>query len=347
MTSIRLNDLVFDRGKAFRLGPISLEIESGRRTALVGPSGSGKTTLLRCVAGLERPASGSVRFDDAVMDDGSVHVAPNERGIGFVFQSAALWPHMTALEHLRFAGPRTSSADALVLLDQVGLKDKARVRPGRLSGGEGQRLALARALVGSPRVLLLDEPLRSVDVHRRDEIALLVRRLSAERNLTVVVVTHDRDEALAIADDVAVMHAGRVVEHGPADHLLTEPKTAYTATFLGRAASLPLASGSNGTLHGEFGDVARPPGEGPWSLVLLPGDVAVASDVDAPTPDAPEALVLRSERSPTGYSVHLELSGRTVRASADVPLAAGDRVRLRLTGAPRVLPSGHAEERER
>ncbi len=345
MTSIQLDDLVFDRGKTFRLGPIRLEIASGRRTALVGPSGSGKTTLLRCVAGLERPASGSVRFDDRVMDGGPIHVPPNERGIGFVFQNAALWPHMTALEHLRFAGPGTSQADATALLDQVGLKDKARVRPGRLSGGEAQRLALARALVGSPRVLLLDEPLRSVDVHRRDEIALLVRRLAAERNLTVVVVTHDRDEALSIADHVVVMRAGRIVEHGPADVMLSDPKTAYAATFLGGATSLPLAMGSNGTLHGEFGEIARPAGVGPWSLVLLPGDVSAARDAGAVGSGRPEAVVLRSEPGPTGFSAHVELSGRTVRAFSGERLAAGDKVRLELTRPPRVLPSGDAGDK--
>ena len=175
------------------LGPIDLEIRSGSATAVIGPSGSGKTTLLRCIAGLEVPGSGRITFDGDVVSDTRTLVPAQARRIGYVFQSGALWPHLSAFRQLRFVAPNRSSDSLRGLLASVGLVDKDNRLPAQLSAGEGKRLALARAIAGDPRVLLLDEPLHSVDVHLRDELGLLVRRVGRERGLTSILVTHDRD----------------------------------------------------------------------------------------------------------------------------------------------------------
>lgn len=334
MTSVAVDALEFRPGGpkgGFRLGPVSFTAPSGSRTALVGPSGSGKSTLLRCLAGLETPSAGTIRFGDRVVSGDGAHVPPTERRIGFVFQSGALWPHMTALEHLRFVAPEMKKAEARALLERVGLGGMEKRRPGSLSGGEGQRLALARALAPSPDVLLLDEPLSSVDVHLRDALTLLVRSVSLERGLTLVVVTHDRDEALAMADDLVVLRSGRVVESGAALDLLARPETAFTAAFLAQAACLPVEVGANGSVRTAFGTAPRPDGEGPWSLVLLPGDVACG--------DGPAGRVLHCEPDGGAFRVHVELDGQTVRLRDANPRAVGEPVSLRLQGAPRLLPA--------
>ncbi|MGA0058767.1 MAG: ABC transporter ATP-binding protein, partial [Planctomycetota bacterium] len=195
MQSLDVDQLQFRHPHGdFRLGPLDLHLPAGSRTALVGPSGCGKSTLLRLLAGLERPTSGTISIGGRVVADGPhERVSPAERKIGFVFQDGALWPHLDAVGHLRFVQPRLGDAEAVALLDRVGLADRARHRPAALSGGEAQRLSLARALAHEPEILLLDEPLGAVDVHLRDELALLVADVARDRKLTLVVVTHDRD----------------------------------------------------------------------------------------------------------------------------------------------------------
>ncbi len=335
MTAIDVRELVVARGD-FRLGPLSLAIASGSRTALIGPSGAGKTTLLRCIAGLDTPSGGDVAFDGASLFVGAQGaIAPNRRGIGFVFQRGALWPHMTALEHLRFVAPDLSREAALAGLARVGL-DAAMAgrRPAALSGGEGQRLALARALATGPRVLLLDEPLASVDQDLRDELAQLVRGLAEEDGLTLVVVTHEREEALALADELAVLRGGRVIEHGPALELLQAPRTAHTAAFLSGATCFAAVPGANGSLQTPLGAVPRPVGEGPWSLVVLPDDlVACEADQEA----CVSARVLRCEPGLGGFRVYAYIAGRSVVFGSSAARAVGEDVRLALRAAPRVL----------
>ena len=210
------------RHPGFSLGPVSFTVPAGGRLAIVGPSGSGKTTLLRCLAGLERADDGSLRLGDLVAIDGATQLPPDRRGLGLVFQDGALWPHMTALQHLTFAAPGLGNDAAQALLARGGLQAHAHKKPGQLSGGEAQRLGVLRALAPRPQVLLLDEPLRSVDVHQRDAMVLLLRTLADELGLTTVLVTHDRYEALALATDLLVLHDGQQVEHGPALALLQE-----------------------------------------------------------------------------------------------------------------------------
>ncbi len=228
---IEVNGLRVSRASGFQLGPIDLHLAAGSRTAIVGPSGCGKTTLLRCIAGLQEIDAGTVHLGDQLVSDRRQPVEPAQRRIGFVFQDGGLWPHMTALAHLRFANPRLGRAAAEALLARVDLGNQAKSKPGQLSGGEAQRLALARALATDPAFLLLDEPLHSVDAALRAQLAELIREVATARGLTLVLVTHDADEALAMCDDLLVVRDGAVTASGLAADMLNGPRRPFGATF--------------------------------------------------------------------------------------------------------------------
>lgn len=341
MQPVQVEQLELQRPRGgFRLGPLSFRLEAGSRTALIGPSGCGKSTLLRCLAGLERPVAGVIRIGDAVVSDGErMLVPPDRRRIGFVFQDGALWPHLTALQHLRFVQPDLSADEARGLLARVGLGDMADRRPAQLSGGEAQRLSLARALAGRPEVLLLDEPLGAVDVHLRDELALLVRRVAAESDLTMVVVTHDRDEALAMADDVIVLRDGKVVESGSAAELLGAPRTAFSASFLGHAACLRISR--NGTPSGArtaLGKLELPEGvtHEDHVLAVLPGDLETA-DPEAPGTCAADVQQVRTDSFGRRFAM-VELDGQILPVPCGPEVRSGERIGLRLRVEPRILP---------
>lgn len=361
MPTLVLHDLTLTRGKGgFALGPIDLGIDAAAHTALVGPSGSGKTTLLRLLAGLERPERGSIRLQEegqeTVWNDAArLVVSPAARGIGFVFQDGALWPHMTALAHLRFVDPRASKAEAEDLLAQVGLSGFAKRRPDSLSGGERQRLALARALAGQPRLLLLDEPLHSVDVHLRDELSLLIQSIATQRGIGLVVVTHDRRDALALATEMVVLHAGRVIEQGVAANLVRAPRTAFTAAFLGGATCIPVRVDGDGRVQSPFGTLPAklPAGahDGDLVLALLPDDIAIVAEDRATA----QGRVLRTIPEGDLVVATVQLGGHVVHARCGQPsaveLRAGQVVGLSLRRPARVLgnasvaPTSHADAR--
>ena len=343
MHSIEVDKLTFRRKEGFQLGPLSLSLEPAEKVALLGPSGCGKTTFLRLLAGLEPADSGSICFGDRLVTEGRRLTPPSERRIGFVFQDGALWPHLTAIEQLRFADPKLSRSGALELLERVGLKPHANRRPQKLSGGEQQRLALARALVGAPALLMLDEPLHSVDVHLRDDLSLLIRRLADERGLGLIVVTHDREEALAMADRLVILRAGRIVEQAPASELLSHPKTAFSASFLCRAVcfeATPVTTGEPaGCFQTIFGALPGPNGRAtrPLVLALLPGDLRLAVAEGAHTA---QGRVLQVAPGENGLMATVELEGRSVRVPCPPdlpPLSPGSAIALELSGAPRFL----------
>jgi sulfate transport system ATP-binding protein len=217
------------------LDDVSLEVADGSLTALLGPSGSGKSTLLRIVAGLETPDAGTV-----LIDGSDVTVArPQERGIGFVFQHYAAFTHMTVRENVGFGlrirkRPRDEvRARVDELLALVGLSAWAGQRPAQLSGGQRQRMALARALAVEPRVLLLDEPFGALDTGVRAELRRWLRGLHDERGVTTVLVTHDQEEAMEVADAIAVMNAGRIEQVGSPREVYDRPATDFVMGFLG------------------------------------------------------------------------------------------------------------------
>ncbi len=208
---IDINSVSKHFGDFTALQDVSLEVPEGSLTALLGPSGSGKSTLLRIIAGLEMPDAGTVGIDG---DDVS-HVAPQKRGIGFVFQHYAAFTHMSVRDNVAFGlqirkRPKAETQSRVdELLELVGLTKWADQRPSQLSGGQRQRMALARALAVAPKVLLLDEPFGALDAVVRAELRAWLRRLHDEQGTTTVLVTHDQEEAMEVADRIAVMSAGR------------------------------------------------------------------------------------------------------------------------------------------
>jgi len=216
---------------------VSLEIRPGELFFLLGPSGCGKTTLLRMIAGFIEPTAGTIRFSGRDV----TRTPPNKRNTGMVFQSYALWPHMTVAQNVAFGlgvrrvrggekARRVSDA-----LSQVRMEGLATRRPTQLSGGQQQRVALARALVVRPDVLLLDEPLSNLDAKLRLDLRSEIRRVCKQAGLTTVYVTHDQKEALSMADRVAIMDAGRVVQVGGPRELYRRPHSRFVAEFLGEA----------------------------------------------------------------------------------------------------------------
>ena len=201
---------------------ISASIERGERVVLLGPSGCGKTTVLRLVAGLEVPDSGAISIDGSrVAEDGCNFVQPEQRHIGMVFQDLALWPHMTVSQHLAFAlrydmrnKPRERPARIREVLEMVRLADRAQAKPGELSGGQQQRVALARALVANQTIVLMDEPLSSLDPELNLRLRREILRLHAELGFTLVYVTHSREEAAEVGSRVIAMRQGRIDASG-------------------------------------------------------------------------------------------------------------------------------------
>ena len=246
------------------LAGVDLEVEEGAVLAVLGPSGGGKTTLLRIVAGLDRPDAGRVEVLGREVDGPGVFVPPEARRVGLVFQDYALFPHFTALENAAFGVPGPEGrARAAETLEVLGLSERAGQRPAELSGGEQQRVALARALAPQPAVLLLDEPFSNLDAALRagvrEEVAGLLRRLGA----TAVLVTHDREEAFALADRVALLIDGVVLRSGTPEELARDPGSRAAARFLGETNFLPAES-DGATALCEIGrvELTRPPASG-------------------------------------------------------------------------------------
>jgi iron(III) transport system ATP-binding protein len=227
--------------KAFGGHPVltglDLEVPAGSLTAILGPSGSGKTTLLRVLAGFERADAGTVAIGGSVVDGPDVHLAPERRKIGYVPQEGSLFPHLTVVANIGFGLParhRRGPATA-ELLDAVGLAGLGQRYPHQLSGGQQQRVALARALAIRPKIVLLDEPFASLDAHLRASVRADVQGLLAETGITGVLVTHDQDEALSMADRVAVLREGRIVQCDAPQDLYDRPADADIARFIGDA----------------------------------------------------------------------------------------------------------------
>ena len=217
------------------LDDVTLEVEAGSLTALLGPSGSGKSTLLRVIAGLERPDAGVVRLDGVDVTS----VPPQQRGVGFVFQHYAAFKHMTVWDNVAFGlrirrRPRAEiKARVAELLDLVQLARLAKRYPAQLSGGQRQRMGLARALAVDPKVLLLDEPFGALDARVRKELRVWLRRLHDETHTTTVIVTHDQEEAMDVADQVVVMNGGRIEQTAPPRELYDHPANEFVMSFVG------------------------------------------------------------------------------------------------------------------
>ena len=261
MTAITLDGVRKTFGSTVAVDSVSLRIDDGRLFFLLGPSGCGKTTLLRILAGFVKPDRGTIRFDDHDV----THLPPEKRQAGMVFQNYALSPHMSVVEKVAY-GLKVRKVCGSERDDRVGaalkavrMQDYGRRTPNQLSGGQQQRIALARALVIEPRVLLLDEPLSNLDARLRAELRLEIRRLCAQTGITTVYVTHDQVEALSMADRLAVMRAGQIVQVGEPRDVYQRPDNRFVADFLGDtnfiSAEVIGAEGGELILHAPMGDV--------------------------------------------------------------------------------------------
>jgi molybdate transport system ATP-binding protein len=221
--------LRFDLAVPTRSFELELALEVGRETvALVGPSGAGKTTVLRAVAGLVRPSRGTVECDGAVWFGPARNLRPEQRSVGFVFQEYALFPHLTVEQNVRFGGGAVDG-----LLERLGIAALAKAKPRELSGGERQRVALARAVARRPSVLLLDEPMSALDAHTRSQVRAELHDLLRELRLPTLLVTHDFEDAAALADRVGVLVEGRLRQLGTPSDLLAAPADPYVARLAG------------------------------------------------------------------------------------------------------------------
>ncbi len=241
---IKVSGLVKSYGTITVIDAISFDVADGEFVTLLGPSGCGKTTTLRCIAGLETPDGGSIAINGRTMSDAGVFVAPHLRDLGMVFQSYAIWPHLTVAQNVAFPltvrGERDTTAAVRWALDIVGMAPLATRRPSELSGGQQQRVALARAIAGRPKLLLFDEPLSNLDARLRDRTRLEISRIQRELKVPALYVTHDQTEALSMSDRVIVLEAGEVVQHGTPRELYQHPANRFVADFLGGANFLDV-----------------------------------------------------------------------------------------------------------
>ena len=254
MSDVRVEKIVKRFGTTTAVDGIDLCMPAGKLFFLLGPSGCGKTTLLRMIAGFETPTAGTILFGDRDVTS----LPPEKRDAGMVFQGYALWPHLSVFENVAFglrvrktpdAELQTRVGEALELVRMEGLGDR---KPTQLSGGQQQRVALARALAFRPGVLLLDEPLSNLDARLRLEMRTEIRRIVDEADITTIYVTHDQEEALSLADGLAVLRDGRVEQVGSPRELYDRPASRFTASFLGDTNFLAGTLDATGSGHGSI-----------------------------------------------------------------------------------------------
>ncbi|MBC2906184.1 ABC transporter ATP-binding protein [Streptomyces cupreus] len=346
MAELRITDVrkAYDRIQA--LSGVDLTVRSGTLVAVLGPSGAGKTTLLRCIAGFETPDAGEIRIDGRRVATRGASVPPERRRIAVVPQEGALFPHLSVLGNVTYGLGRSArrAGRAATVLELVGLAGFEGRMPHHLSGGQQQRVAVARALAPHPPVVLLDEPFNALDAALRAELRRDVRQALRADGATAVLVTHDQAEALSVAEEIAVMRDGRIVQSGPPELLYREPADPWVAGFVGEAVWLP-ATADGDRAHTPLGTIRLTPVEGrlptgPMRVLLRPEQITLAPPGD---PDAIAATVVR--RDFYGHDAMLVLrltDGTHVTARifdpAALPPAADDEVALRVRGTARMFP---------
>ena len=309
---VRLEGIDLSFGKTRVLKGIDLQIEPGEFFAFLGPSGCGKTTLLRLIAGFESAQSGRVVIGDQEIS----HLPPWRRNLGMVFQSYALWPHMTVRKNVAFGlqerrVPRNEIKKRVEkTLNLVGLSDFARRRPSQLSGGQQQRVALARTIIVEPQVLLLDEPLSNLDAKLREQMRRELRELQRKLSVTTIFVTHDQEEANTTADRIAVINDGVVQQIGSPMELYDRPANLFVANFLGVAnvvAGTMAKENGRVVFHSSDGAMVVPVAEGsqgPSSIVFRPQNMTIGPQDSEPVPGTTQLA---------GTVEHKEFLGGVVR----------------------------------
>ncbi len=342
-----MQDVARRFGAIHAVDGVSLDLPAGSFTALLGPSGCGKSTLLRLIAGFEAPDEGSIRFGGRVVSDPVRQVPPEERGVGIVFQSYALWPHMDVAGNvayplkMRGVDCRRAAAKVEEVLALVGLSGFGTRKVDELSGGQRQRVALARCLVADAGIILFDEPLANLDMHLRASMVDVFRDIHRRIGATIVYVTHDQAEALALADRVAVLDRGRLLQLAPPQEVYRSPADATVASFVGRGA---LVSGqalrvANGDAEVEIAGhriTARGAGgaaTGPVHVLLRPESLALAEA------GLPAIVASTTYRGPV-HELRLRLeTGNEVMLDHPVAPAIGERIHIAVSDAW-IIPGG-------
>jgi iron(III) transport system ATP-binding protein len=341
--ALRVDGLHVAYGPVRVLTDVELNVPEKSFTAVLGPSGSGKTTLLRTVAGFERAASGTVELGGQVVDQAGRHVPPERRGIGYVAQEGALFPHLTVAANVGFGLRRRARSSGRIgeLLDLVGLAGLQRRFPHELSGGQQQRVALARALALSPSLVLLDEPFASLDAALRASIRADIAQVLRAAGTAVVLVTHDQQEALSLADQVAVLRQGRIAQVGAPRQLYGQPADPDLARFLGEAnlVSAEIHGTQAVTALGTLPTESAPAGRG--LALIRPEQITVSEDgaeglaavVIEQTYHGHDSVVTLRPSSGTG------LEDVRARVPGDRAFSSGATVRLSATGLVHTWPA--------
>lgn len=342
MVEVRVENVRKTYGKVEALKDASLTFASGAMTAILGPSGCGKTTLLRSIAGFIHVDNGRIWLGG----DDVTQLPPQRRGTAMVFQNYALWPHMTIFGNVAYglrlqkvpeAEIRRRVLKVLELVEIGNLADVETRKPAALSGGQQQRVALARALVVEPKVLLMDEPLSNLDAKVRQRLRAELRRLQKQVGITAIYVTHDQEEALALADTVVLMDQGRIVQTGTPQDIYLKPTTAFAAEFLGVSNQLE-ADAADGTLT--IAGQALPyngPVQGKAVVIVRASDIQIEDPATAPQPGAMALAGTLEESLFLGahYRHYVRLGQVVVMADSVEPRPAG-RVQL-------VMPSSRLQ----
>ena len=333
--SFELSSICLSFGGASIIKNLDLAAEPGEIICLLGPSGCGKTTTLRVLAGLERPDSGTVQIANRTVYSQSVDVAPEARQVGYLFQDYALFPHLTVAQNVGFGIQKQPGAAATVqtLLERVRMLDFAQAMPHTLSGGQQQRVALARALARKPQLLLLDEPFSGLDTALKVQLRESTHSLLKDIGTSAVIVTHDAQEAMFMADRIALMQQGHLVQCGTPTELYKHPINEFAARFLGEVIDLPGYSDGSviTTVAGEF-DGADTPARSPVSVLVRPEDLMVTVQ------DGPYTI---AHRHFIGSHTLVDLSGRETNLP-DIQLSVPTALADQLQSGQRVCPKSRS-----
>jgi len=327
---LEIRNLTKNFGSVTALNNISLDIKTNEMFALLGPSGCGKTTLLRIIAGFEYPDSGQVLMNQTDL----LAIPTRTRPVNLMFQSYALFPHMDVFSNISYGLTNTSlskeeiSKQTFEIIEKIGLKEHVKKKPNQLSGGQQQRVALARAIARKPKILLLDEPLSALDKKIRQEMQVELKRIQHEFGITFIIVTHDQDEAISLANRIAVFNKGEIKQISSPQELYENPTNEFVADFIGDGNLLKAVSTTTGFQHPSLGEIAVSHNSGSGkqiSVLIRPENITLvkASDGSAEITDS----VFAGSRK--NITIKLR-SNEIVRVYADksASLEIGDRVNL-------------------